>query len=379
MLITLFLAWFLKRRLIFLKKESVLSKIFDMHTGNHSKQQILSALYFANKLSSVELSNLLGKSIPHVTKLLMEMMEAGFVEDAGLSPSSGGRRAQVYAAKPGALYVVAVAMDQLYTKIVITDLQNNPVLPVETYELRLYNKADAHLELVNIINSIIARAGVHRHTIAGIGIGMPGFINTRMGVNYSFLQPEEGGALQWYLQKELALPVYIDNDSSLVALAELKFGLARNKADVMVINIGWGIGLGMIINGALFRGFTGYAGELSHIPVSESDVLCECGKRGCLETEASMKVITEKAIQGTKTGSISGLKSDERPEQMSEAIMESANKGDQYAIELLSDMGYKLGKAIAILIHIVNPELVVLSGRGAAAGKILYWHQFSRR
>jgi len=121
----------------------------------------------------------------------------------------------------------------------------------------------------------------------------------------------------------------------------------------------------------LFRGFTGYAGELSHVPISESDTLCECGKRGCLETEASLKVITEKAIREVKEGSVSSLKYDDRPEQMSEAIFVAANKGDQYAIELLSDMGYKIGKAIAILIHIINPELIVLSGRGADVGKIL--------
>ena len=122
-------------------------------------------------------------------------------------------------------------------------------------------------------------------------------------------------------------------------LSELKFGLAKNKEEVMVINIGWGIGLGMIVNGVLFRGFTGYAGELSHIPISESDTLCECGKRGCLETEASLKVITEKAIRDMKEGSMSVLKYDERPEEMSEAIFVAANKGDQYAIELIIRYG----------------------------------------
>lgn len=342
-----------------------------MLSGSPLKQQMLSALYFDGKLSSVELSNILGKSIPHVTKLLMELVETGFIVDAGLSPSSGGRRAQVYSLKADAFYIVAVAMDQLYTKIVVTDVQNNPVMPIETHALTLYNNASAHVELVRLINTVIERSGVDRYRIAGIGIGMPGFINTKLGINYSFLQPAGGEAIHHYLRRELDLPVYIDNDSSLVALSELKFGLARNKADVMVINVGWGIGLGMIVNGVLFRGYTGYAGELSHIPISDSDTLCECGKRGCLETEASLKVITEKAMKGTREGSVSGLKYDERPEQMSEAIMVAANKGDQYAIELLSDMGYKLGKAIAILIHIVNPELIVLSGRGADAGKIL--------
>jgi len=342
-----------------------------MLTGSLLKQQILSTLYFEKTLSIVELSNLLGKSIPHVTKVLMELVESGYVTDAGLAPSSGGRRAQVYSLKADALYVVAVAMDQLYTKIVITDVLNNPVMPIETHELRLLNNSTAHEELSRIINNVIERSGISKRNIAGVGIGMPGFTNTKLGINYSYLLPPNGESIYKYLERELELHVYLDNDSSLVALSELKFGLAKNKEEVMVINIGWGIGLGMIVNGVLFRGFTGYAGELSHIPISESDTLCDCGKRGCLETEASLKVITEKAMRGIKEGSISGLKYDERPEQMSESIFIAANKGDQYAIELISDMGYKIGKAIAILIHIVNPELIVLSGRGAEVGKIL--------
>jgi predicted NBD/HSP70 family sugar kinase len=342
-----------------------------MMIGSHLKQLILNKLYFEKSLSSVELSNLSGKSIPHVTKVLLELVEEGFIAEGGLAPSSGGRRAQVYSLKADSIYIVSVAMDQLYTKILLTDVLNNPVLPLETHALRLLNNNTAHAELVKIINDIIERSGINREKIAGIGIGMPGFTNTKLGINYSYLVPPGGESLYKYLERELEIPVNIDNDSSLVALSELKFGLAKDKEEVMVINIGWGIGLGMIVNGVLFRGFTGYAGELSHIPISESDTLCECGKRGCLETEASLKVITEKAMKGIKEGSISGLQYDDRPEQMIESIMVAANKGDQYAIELLSDMGYKIGKAIAILIHIVNPELIVLSGRGSDVGKIL--------
>ena len=210
-----------------------------MLTGSHLKQQILSTLYFEKRLSSVELSNLLGKSIPHVTKVLMELVESGFITEAGLAPSSGGRRAQVYSLKADAIYIVAVAMDQLYTKIVLTDVLNNPVIPVETHELRLLNNATAHEELAWIINDVIERSGVSRSSIAGIGIGMPGFTNTKLGVNYSYLVPSNGESIYKYLERELELPVYLDNDSSLVALSELKFGLAKDKEEVMVINIGW--------------------------------------------------------------------------------------------------------------------------------------------
>ncbi|MES1216098.1 MAG: hypothetical protein ABUT20_11320 [Bacteroidota bacterium] len=103
-----------------------------MMIEGHLKQQIVNKLYFEKTLSCVELSNLLGKSVPHVTKALFELVEAGFVVEGGLAPSSGGRRAQVFSLKADTMYIVAVAMDQLYTKVVITDALNNPVLPIET-------------------------------------------------------------------------------------------------------------------------------------------------------------------------------------------------------------------------------------------------------
>ena len=198
---------------------------------------------------------------------------------------------------------------------------------------------------------------------------MPGFVNTTEGINYTYLPVEDHKAtLKRRLEERLQLPVIIDNDSSAIALAELRFGLAKSYKDVMVVNIGWGIGLGMIIQGKLFRGSAGYAGEFSHIPISESNILCDCGKRGCLETEATLRVVVGKALKERKT---SGINFEGNYEQISRSIMTAANRGDQDAIDLITDMAYKIGKGIAILVHIVNPELIVISGRGVQAGRLL--------
>src|SRR5690606_30701110 len=110
------------------------------------------------------------------------------------------------------------------------------------------------------------------------------------------------------LSNALKLPVQIENDSSVIAISELHFGAARGLKDVMVVNMGWGIGLGMIVNGRLFRGHNGYAGEFSHIPLSHTNKLCSCGKRGCLEVDASLLVAVENAKQAIAGGSASNLK-----------------------------------------------------------------------
>ena len=336
------------------------------------KNIIVKRLYFDKALSCAELSDFFDKSIPSITKAVNELMSEGFVVEQGYAPSSGGRRPLLYSIKPDAMYILAVAMDQLSTRIQLLDLLNRPVADSLMLDLKLLNNDEALGILIKSINQYIVSTNIPKNKIAGIGMGMPGFVNVVQGINYTYLNAG-GKSLTQYLREQIGLPVYIDNDSSLIAMAEQKFGIAKQQQNVMVINLGWGIGLGMIVNGEIFRGHNGFAGELSHIPISDDETLCTCGKRGCLETVASMLVVTEKAIEGIKNGRVTSLKiTDDKPSKsLGDAIMEAAGNGDQFAIELLSDAAYKIGKALAILIHIMNPQTIVLSGRGARAGKIL--------
>jgi predicted NBD/HSP70 family sugar kinase len=335
------------------------------------KYRLVRQLYFSGVASCNELSEALGKSLPHIAKSLYEMIDEGYVVEKGYAPSNGGRPPLIYGLTPDNMYMLSVAIDQLYTRIGILDLAGQFLFPVETIELKLLHNKDALSTLTKALAGVLSRMGKDRKKVIGAGLSMPGFVNTRSGVNFTYLPTNSKESLRDYLERHLHIPVCIENDSSALALAELKMGLAKGLQDVMVIDIGWGIGLGMIVGGTLFRGHTGYAGELSHIPISESNTLCECGKRGCLETEATLRVVAKRAMEEIKAGKISSLKPLDNPEKMSEAIMAAANHGDQYAIELLSEMGFKIGKAIAILIHIVNPELIILGGRGTEVGRIL--------
>jgi len=336
------------------------------------RRKIKKELYFAGSLSCSDLSLLTEKSLPVTIKILNELMEEGKVVETGFANSTGGRRPQTYALKPDLMYVVSVAMDQLITRIGLLDMQNNFVGEVEQIELPLTNNPKALEQLTSHIDRYIKKSGISKNKIVGIGIGMPGFVDVNKGINHSFLKPKQGHSLVSYIESIVHLPVLIDNDSSLIALAEFRLGTARNKKNVMVINIGWGIGLGMIVNGELFRGANGFAGEFSHIPLFTNNKLCSCGKTGCLETETSLLVIAEKAIRGLKDGKISTLKnlSLTHVEETYKTIMDAASKGDKFAVELLSEAGYNIGRGVAILIHLFNPELIILSGRGSAAGKI---------
>jgi predicted NBD/HSP70 family sugar kinase len=335
------------------------------------RKKIVKHLYFSNMLSCADLSDKINKSLPVTTKMLGKLIEEGWVTETGFAASTGGRRAVMYSLKPDVLYVVSVAMDQLITRIAILNMQNAQVTSTEIYELPLTRNPQALVMLTEKIEEVINKSGIARNRIAGVGIGMPGFVDALQGQNYTFLEPEQGSLTQ-YISSKLKLPVFIDNDSRLIALAELMFGSARGKKNAMVINVGWGVGLGMILNGELFRGHNGFAGEFSHIPLFLNNKLCSCGKSGCLETETSLLVVIEKANKGLKEGKISLLNelSVDHAEQAFQDIIRAAGKGDKFAVEILSESGYNIGRGVAILIHLLNPELVILSGRGSSAGKV---------
>jgi len=336
------------------------------------KRAIIKHLYFNKELSCADLSLFTGKSLPLTTKILYELIEESIVVETGFASSTGGRRPLMYSLKEDQMYILGVSMDQKMTRIVLMDIHNKYISEVKKIELSLINNSKALIQLTDSINNYLISSGVQTSKVVGIGIGMPGFVDVVKGINHSCLITEKDKSIVDVISNAVGIPVWIDNDSTLIALSELRFGAAKGRQNTMVVNVGWGIGLGMILEGKLFRGNNGFAGEFSHMSICESNKMCTCGKSGCLETEASLLVMVEKAIKGIQQGEQTILKniSIEHLEHSSEAIMEAAVKGDKFSVELISEAGYFIGRGVAILIHLLNPELIILSGRGSAAGKL---------
>jgi predicted NBD/HSP70 family sugar kinase len=336
------------------------------------KGRIIRELYFAGNLSCSDISERTQTSLPLATRMVTELIEENYVIPNGYAPSTGGRRPLNYSLRPASLFVVSVAMDQLYTRIVIMDMQQKKVAPVANYEFRLGSEEATPDRLARLINEYILGSGVGHTQIAGVGIGMPGFVDGRRGINYSFLRNEEKN-LALHLMERTGIPVFLDNDAGLIALAEFRFGTARGRRDSLVINLGWGIGLGMILGGERFKGHNGFAGEFSHLPLYTNNKLCSCGKSGCLETESSLLELLTRATAGVRQGRPTSL-SKQLPsadvDWATRMVLVAANQGDKFAVELLSEAAYTIGRGVAILIHLLNPESIVLSGRGAVAGKI---------
>ena len=173
---------------------------------------------------------------------------------------------------------------------------------------------------------------------------------------------------------KFGMEVLIENDAKARAFAELRFGLAHGRRNVLAIHLDWGIGLGIIVNGKLYKGRDGFAGEFGHLPMVDNGILCKCGKQGCLETIASGTAIARMAKEGLSAGRSSFLQELNINTQENieiRTVVQAATMGDQYSISILANVGHWLGKGFAYLIQIFNPELIILGGRMSEAKQFI--------
>ncbi len=305
-------------------------------------------------------------STPNSTNIINELIEANIIEKKGLGPSVGGRKPDLYALKEETFYVLAIEIGRYSTKIAIFCNDNNNItgikeFPLPIKDLELMKACELlHKYTVEVIKS----SGLDETKILGIGLVMPGLVNSRKGINYTYLNDKEH-SIRKVLESKFNTPVFVENIAKSIALAEYRFGLAKDKKNVLVISLNWGIGLGIIIDGKLYRGSTGFSGEFSHIPMAEDGELCPCGKTGCLETIASgftLVKLAKKGIEENKSILLKTLSQDNTENLTPELVLEAVLKGDQYSLNILSEIGANLGKGIAILIQLFNPELIVLGG-----------------
>ncbi|UJH90144.1 ROK family protein [Antarcticibacterium sp. 1MA-6-2] len=271
--------------------------------------------------------------------------------------------------------MLGIQVERFNIKMALFDNHNNKKLEITDIPFSIDEEVSVVEHLYEKANELLQSSGIDQDKLLGIGISMPGLVSSEEGKNFTyFLKEEESESLEHLLRQKFKKPVYILNDAKSACLAESNFGLAKHKKDVLVISMDWGIGLGIIIDGKTYQGSSGFAGEFGHIPLIDDGILCYCGKRGCLETVASGMAIVRIAKEGISAGEssiLSNLSKKEIERLQPESIIDAANKGDQFAIKVLSEAGINLGKAIAIIIQLFNPELIILEGKFADAKQLI--------
>ena len=335
------------------------------------KVRLVKLLHGEGAKSNADIYRILNISSPTSLILINELLCEGVIEKKGKGRSIGGRKPELYSLKDDSFFVLCIGMQRFATEIAILDNNNNNITGTRKFALRMTRDKTAISQLYEYAESLIRISGIDTKKIVGVGISMPGLVNSQAGKNYSYLfSGDEFETLQDTLEELFQKPVYIQNDVKTNALAEFRFGLASGRKDVLVLLLDWGLGLGIIMDGKLQSGISGFAGEIGHMPFVSNGELCHCGKRGCLETVASGIALARIAKEGIQSGEISilcGLSEEEIERIEPHIIIDAANKGDQYAIHILSEIGNNLGKAVATLIQLFNPELIILGGKIAEA------------
>lgn len=334
---------------------------------------IIEYLYRHGQASNPELAKLTNMSSPTINKLILELVSLGIVQELGYGDSIGGRRPNLYGINPNAKYIISIDIDCRMIKMAVFNLQNEVVSDIITYFDNVKNKKQVFEEIFKRLDALLASLNFDTNQYLGIGISLPGLIEAKTGETYSDLFID-GLGLEEAFANRYKLPTFTGNDSRVMALGEQAFGAARNKENALCINICDGIGIGIIVNGKIYEGKSGFAGEFGHINVVEDGLLCTCGKKGCLETVASGTALIQHAQKGISSGKeslIAEMVDGNLDNIHMSTIIEALENGDVFAIELISQAGNYLGKGIAGLIHIFNPDTIIIGGKVAGAQHFL--------
>lgn len=338
------------------------------------KIKILQNLYFQGPKTNTEICEYFNISSPTTIRLLNQLIAEGWVKKNGHGKSAGGRKPDLYRLESESFFVMGIQLERSRIKMAIFDNYNKKVAQFEDqFQIEGDNGLVDHIYAKAI--QLLKDSKLEQEKLLGIGVSMPGLVSSAEGKNFTyFIKDEESVSLEEILRQKFNKPVYILNDAKSACLAESNFGLAHNKQDVLVISMDWGIGLGIIIDGKVYQGSSGFAGEFGHIPLIDDGLLCHCGKRGCLETVASGLALTRMAQEGIRAGestSLNNLSKQDLENLQPTSIIDAANMGDQFSINILSKVGINLGKGLAILIQLFNPELIILEGKFAKAEQFI--------
>ena len=321
-----------------------------------------------------DLGKELDLSVPTVTKMVGELIDDGIVMDFGKIETPGGRRPNIYGLNQNSGYFIGVDICHSHVNIGITDFKGELISEELSIPFIESQPQERFQKLCEIITQFIHNSKVPKHKILSMGINISGRVNTLTGHSYSSFYFDERPLTEMF-ENELNINVSIDNDSRAMTYGEYIKGCVNGEKNVLYVNVSWGLGLGIIVGGQLYYGKSGFSGEFGHIPVFGNEILCHCSKKGCLETEASGLALHRKFLEKLHSGHSSLLtqKSGYNPNDPISLndIIEVALQEDMLAIELIEEIGNSLGKHIAGLINLFNPELVVIGGTLAYAGDYL--------
>ena len=270
------------------------------------KQRILGLCIIDGDFSLADLSKELGTSIPTTTKLVEELLEDGLLEELGKQGTNGGRRPSIFGLNPSAGYFVGVDIRRKYINYAVTDFKGETLTYQDQLTYSVQNSEESFIGLCEFIKKSLRENNIDYDNVLAYGFNLTGRVNNDTGYCFSYFIGEDK-PIASVLEKGLGKPVFIDNDSRAMTYGEYIEGAAKNEKNMLFLNVAWGLGMGMIVDGKLSYGKSGFSGEIGHFPLLENNQVCHCGKTGCLETGASGSAVYRKFLEKLKEGRASTL------------------------------------------------------------------------
>ncbi|WP_082233305.1 ROK family transcriptional regulator [Halobacillus massiliensis] len=309
---------------------------------------------------------------PTVSSIVKELLETELVIESAQGQSKGGRKPTMLIINAINFYIIGIDAGPAQLKSLLTDL-NGTVIKERCSEIIKPTTNEKFLSLMK--EEIESLMDVDKEKIIGIGVGMHGVVDVTNGT--SLFAPNlqlRDIPIQQSLEKDFGISVRVENDARAIALGELWFGNGSNAENIVAVNLGRGIGAGMIINGELFHGEGFIAGEIGHMTIDIRGTKCSCGNYGCLQTLASGPAIAERAAKEISIGKESLLRDKvghDLEKINGKMIYESALEGDSLSKEVLKEAGIYLGIGLTNLIHTINPTKIIIAGGVSQAGELL--------
>ena len=325
--------------------------------------QIFERIRAAGRTPRVQLARDLSISPATVTMLTSELIEGGFVEevsDKREAETSRGRPAVALGVRGAAFHVAGIKLSDRQHMAVIVDFAGNLLADEAVSRQPGAMTLEALTEATQkLLLRVCTKAGLSPNDLSAVGIGVPGFVNSSLGIaHWSPILTQREAPLQAALSARLGLPVFVDNDANLVTLAELWFGAGRNLSDFAVVTIEHGLGMGLVLNHRLYRGSRGVGLELGHTKVQLDGALCRCGQRGCLEAYVADYALVREATTALNwtTRELQSVNT------LLESLYEQAKAGNQAAQSIFQRAGRYLALGLANVVNLFDPELIILSG-----------------
>lgn len=263
------------------------------HKNNLFKRNIIAHMAVNGECTLSELTKELHISVPTITKLVQELVQENIVTDLGKVETPGGRRPNIFGLASSAIYFAGVNIGRDNMSFLITDLHNNIVKEEILNDFELQDRPQCLEKICSNIAHFIDTCGVERAKILGAGVSVSGRVNPTTGRSYRYFTSSEQ-SLRDMIEQRIGIRVLLENDTRARCYAEYTNSKSKDETDVLYLHLGRGLAIGIVMNGKLYYGKSGFAGEFGHIPFFDNEIICSCGKKGCLETEVSGIAIEQK-------------------------------------------------------------------------------------